>query len=242
MEVFNLCFHYVCKIMGENNIIKDPTCLHQLRFRSPYQDGMRLYSRDPSKVPSPPSLKALAFLAHDWTISSWSWAYRRSILRTPTSSQWGGFLKDFTCTYRHHSYANKVFEKNLKCKHCLQEKQEFGKKVLIPPYQSPFLPTNYLFFDKNCVELTQYWDYDVNHTDNHLSQSSWFNSAKELRTRRLDFHGERSGIIATTLNQYLPSLQTISDMRNVLHNVSVSILLHIKIIVYITKLIPFILI
>ena len=212
--------------MGENNIIKDPICLHRLRFRSPYQDGMRLYSRDPSKVPSPPTLKELAFLAHDWIISPWSWAYTHNILRPPTSTQWGGFLKDFTCTYRHF-HTNKAHEKNLECKHCLQEKQEAGKKVEIAPYQSPFLPSNYLFFDKNCSTFTQYWDYDVNDDGCNYIQSSWFKSAKELRVRRLDFHGEKSGIIATTLNQYLPSLQTISDMRNVVHDVSMSIFLHI---------------
>ena len=213
--------------MGENNIIKDPTCFHRLRFRSPYQDGMRLYSRDPSKVPSPPTLKELAFLAHDWIISSWSWAYTHNILRTPTSTQWGGFFKDFTCTYRHF-HTRKVYEKNLKCEQCLQEKQESGKKVEIAPYQSPFLPANYLFFDKNCATLTQYWDYDVNDDGCNHIQSCWFRSAKELRLRRIDFHGEKSGIIATTLNQYLPSLQIISDMRNVMHDVSMNIFLNVN--------------
>lgn len=214
--------------MGENNIIKDTKCIHQVRFRSPYQDGMRLYSRDPSKVPSPPSLKELAFLAHDWIISSWSWAYSHNILRTPTTTQWGGCVKDFTCTYR-HPHTNKVCGKHLQCQHCLQEIQEAGKKVEIAPYQSPFLPINYLFFDKNCSTLTEYWDYDVYDDNFRRTQSSWFKSAKQLRIRRLDFHGAISGIIATTYNQYLTSLQVISDMRNVMHDVSMHILSYIYI-------------
>ena len=187
-------------------LFDDANCMHCLRFRCPFQNGRRIFIRRSSDVSSPPSLLQLAFLKHDWLSEKYAWGLRRAILAPPLSEKWlGNLAKDFAVGERHGISVATI---NPTCDECRLQMEEKRERVIHKHYKCPYLPGNYAMINRYAAPRTK------DETWRQFRGQPWWHFGKELTKRRVDFHSEHAGILATEGETYLDSLQTVYDMQN----------------------------
>lgn len=191
-----------------DRILKDPRCLHECKFRCPYQNGHRIFSRKPDNVTSPPSLKQLSFLRHEWVTETFQWGLKNTNFIPPRAEKWAGIIQtDFQVEKKINP---SILSKTKGCSECKNQRSEENTKKLYEHFQSPYLPRSFIFIDKNVTKPLRSDSYSYAFFRDHIP---WHHFSNQLRLRRMDLHAKDVGILMTTSKTFLPTLQTLNDNK-----------------------------